>query len=285
MGCALWQIWQASVLRMSILENLLRSMVWILCQHLVSQHSFRPSHLQHQCWIMDHSTVDELVQHLAACTTDGSQPTPAMQLLVLHGFRTNAEIAQVQLAPVLSFVCSQCVCEYVQAPHKATGPADPAIPAEFDLFEWWGEWEEKSDHGYLEAWRGPCYDGLQESLAWLTKYITEHGPFDGIVGFSQGAAMAALVLAQQQALGVNNFKFGIMFSGVAMPCIAGSIFKQIQIPTLHVYDQSEEFVSEMEGLHNACEVSSTQRIFHSEGHNIPKAADCCQQVVSFMKDQ
>merc|ERR1712166_296327 len=206
--------------------------------------------------VMDHSTVDALVQQLAAGSTDTNQPA-ALRLLVLHGFRTNAEIAQVQLAPVLSAMGGQCVCEYAQAPHKATGPADPAIPAEFDLYEWWGEWQDDSDHG----------------------------PFDGIVGFSQGAAMAALVLSQQDLSDVNNFKFGLMFSGVKMPGVDESIAEGIRAPTLHVYDKSEEYVAEMEGLHRSFESSSTSKIYHSEGHNIPKDAAACGAVATFCRDQ
>ena len=234
--------------------------------------------------VMDHSTVDALVQQLAAGSTDANQPA-ALRLLVLHGFRTNAEIAQVQLAPVLSAMGGQCVCEYAQAPHKATGPADPAIPAEFDLYEWWGEWQDDSDQGYLEAWQGPHYDGLQESISWLNRYIAQHGPFDGIVGFSQGAAMAALLLSHQEVSDVNNFKFGLMFSGVKMPGVDESIAEGIRVPTLHVYDQSEEYLAEMEGLHRSFESSSTSKIYHSEGHNIPKDAAACGAVASFVKDR
>lgn len=36
-------------------------------------------------------------------------------------------------------------------------------------------------------------DGLWESLDWLAGYVDEHGPFDGVMGFSQGACMAALL--------------------------------------------------------------------------------------------
>ena len=35
------------------------------------------------------------------------------------------------------------------------------------------------------------YEGIERSLEFVTNYIQEHGPYDGLIGFSQGAAMAA----------------------------------------------------------------------------------------------
>ena len=37
--------------------------------------------------------------------------------------------------------------------------------------------------------------GLDESLTYLHKAMIEQGPFDGIMGFSQGACMAAVLAA------------------------------------------------------------------------------------------
>jgi dihydrofolate reductase len=39
----------------------------------------------------------------------------------------------------------------------------------------------------------PEYLGLEDGLATIAKTISEEGPFDGVIGFSQGAAMAAMV--------------------------------------------------------------------------------------------
>lgn len=47
------------------------------------------------------------------------------------------------------------------------------------------------------------YKGMDESLKFLEQYMTDHGPFDGIMGFSQGASMAGLVALLQHK--------GIMF--------------------------------------------------------------------------
>ncbi|VFQ84904.1 unnamed protein product [Cuscuta campestris] len=43
-------------------------------------------------------------------------------------------------------------------------------------------------------------EGFDESLSYLKTKVSEGGPFDGILGFSQGAAMAALLCAQKEKL-------------------------------------------------------------------------------------
>jgi hypothetical protein len=40
--------------------------------------------------------------------------------------------------------------------------------------------------------------GLDESIAFVTRVCEEQGPFDGVLGFSQGAGFAALLLAKMQ---------------------------------------------------------------------------------------
>ena len=55
------------------------------------------------------------------------------------------------------------------------------------FFEWW----DKSEAG--------VYAGLGQTLAYLSRLEAEHGPFDGVLGFSQGAGLAALCCALRQA--------------------------------------------------------------------------------------
>ncbi|TKY52324.1 Rhodanese domain-containing protein 6 [Spatholobus suberectus] len=58
-------------------------------------------------------------------------------------------------------------------------------------------------------------DGYDISLSHLKNVFSQEGPFDGILGFSQGAAMAALVSAQQEKLkGEMDFKFVVLCSGL-----------------------------------------------------------------------
>lgn len=59
------------------------------------------------------------------------------------------------------------------------------------------------------------YHGFHEAVDCVVKHIKENGPYDGIIGFSQGAAMAAMI---SNTIGTvlpshGHFKVGVFFSG------------------------------------------------------------------------
>lgn len=68
---------------------------------------------------------------------------------------------------------------------------------------WWLHDEEKGE-----------YRGFDESLAFFRQYLRENGPYDGIVGFSQGAAMATVLATQAEELNGQQFQFALLFSGL-----------------------------------------------------------------------
>lgn len=59
------------------------------------------------------------------------------------------------------------------------------------------------------------YHGLEASEAYLEQVVAEQGPFDGLIGFSQGAIMAAALAAMQRTgaalRGAPPLKFVILF--------------------------------------------------------------------------
>lgn len=83
---------------------------------------------------------------------------------------------------------------FVDAPWKAD---DDRVPSE--VIEAFGS---PKENNYYEWWRGHIvgspdrvyfHEGMDKSLATLRRVWEEQGPFDGIFGFSQGAAMASVV--------------------------------------------------------------------------------------------
>ncbi len=62
-----------------------------------------------------------------------------------------------------------------------------AFPNE-TFYEWWDR-EESTNH----------YRGVTETLDYLLRFDKEYGPFDGVMGFSQGAGVATLCCALKQA--------------------------------------------------------------------------------------
>ena len=108
--------------------------------------------------------------------------------------------------------------------------------------------------GGAEQWRQQT-DGWSKSEAGLAEALRQRGPFDGVLGFSQGAAMAAVLCArqqqqqhrlqqqrQQQEAGVEAItplRFAILCSGYPSEAAEHRRLHeevgQLQLPTLHVF--------------------------------------------------
>lgn len=170
-------------------------------------------------------------------STEPVQPPPQVKLkiLALHGFRTSAKILQSQVAlsgGLKRILDEEAEVSYVEAPHPASGPAYPEVESFFPglpYFEWWhatkvttGEVGSGVKDGTpmsekMELMPEWTYSGVEEGLDHLEKYLEAHGPFDGLMGFSQGASVCALmVMLQREGLRFQKFprfNFAILIAG------------------------------------------------------------------------
>lgn len=79
---------------------------------------------------------------------------------------------------------------------------------------------------------------FQESLRAIEEFVAEHGPFDGLLGFSQGGAMLGLLCGlQQQGKLPFSFRFAIFASAFRSRSLPHQALysQKIKLPTLHVY--------------------------------------------------
>ncbi|PLB39702.1 serine hydrolase FSH [Aspergillus candidus] len=122
------------------------------------------------------------------------------RILCLHGYGTSAAILRHQLGPFMA-------------------AADPSY--EFVLLE--GETECQKAQGVGNFVKGPflCYNAsfapadVQQSCDLIDDFVEAEGPFDGILGFSQGGSVALTYLLQRQLDGhLPPFRFAIFLSTV-----------------------------------------------------------------------
>ncbi|KAL3355351.1 hypothetical protein AABB24_019426 [Solanum stoloniferum] len=124
---------------------------------------------------------------------------------------------------------------------------------------------------------------FEECLEYIEDFMLKNGPFDGVLGFSQGAVLGAAIPGMQRdgvaLTKVPKIKFVIIISGAkfggrtyGIPKLAANAFSStINCPSLHFLGEADFQRKEGEILLE-CFVDP-QVIHHSKGHTIPKLDD------------
>ncbi len=120
-------------------------------------------------------------------------PPRLPRLLCLHGFQTSARILEAQLARAGWGRLAEC--HALDAPFVSRGPPPPEVLRAFPGLgphrEWWNAEKLPGGDGY-------DYRGVDASVAAVDDALraaADRGePFDGLLGFSQGAGLAHVVM-------------------------------------------------------------------------------------------
>lgn len=118
--------------------------------------------------------------------------------------------------------------------------------------------------------------------------VKELGPFDGIMGFSQGAALVAILCALQEQKQEPdfNFRFAILVAGFRSTCSQHQRFYEgrlIAIPSLHVFGQDDRVIPEKMSQDLLPVFDGVQILIHPGGHFIPAASLHRQSYQDFLK--
>lgn len=155
-----------------------------------------------------------------------------------------------------------------------------------DLYGWW-----------LRKTSGPNaiidYEIPQQTFDYLRHYIIENGPFDGIIGFSQGAGLAGYIVQNiREILNLTeeqqpDLKFFISFSGFKL--VPEMYLKPYELkmapPSLHIMGEVDAVVSEERTmqLYNEWPEEKRHLLKHPGSHFIPNSKPFAMQVCNWIK--
>ncbi|KAL8872489.1 MAG: hypothetical protein Q9174_001891 [Haloplaca sp. 1 TL-2023] len=127
--------------------------------------------------------------------------------------------------------------------------------------------------------RGVASAESSEACDYLEEEIGRHpdGPFDGVLGFSEGSSVAASLMLRRAAHGkAPLFKFAIFFCAILVlrsddkgPILADEMPLRINIPTLHITGARDPARLSAMTLYNLCDRDSATLYDHGKGHTIP----------------
>jgi len=132
-------------------------------------------------------------------------------------------------------------------------------------------------------------EGFDKSLTYLKTAFEEKGPFDGILGFSQGAAMAAAVCGkQEQLVGEIDFRFCVLCSGFTpWPLLEMKEKRSIKCPSLHIFGsqpgKDRQIVTQASSdLAGLFEDGCATIVEHDFGHIIPTKSPYIDEIKAFL---
>ena len=135
---------------------------------------------------------------------------------------------------------------------------------------------------------------LREVLDRLHRSIEEQGPFQGIIGYSEGAQIASTLLVdyerQSQLRGSKNpFTHAIFFSGWppldpdTAECLLSDEFGQVlPMQTMHILGSTDPFIHATLALYEICIEDKALIFDHGKGHLVPREPRVLKEMAAFI---
>ncbi|KAL2653361.1 hypothetical protein R1flu_021489 [Riccia fluitans] len=210
-------------------------------------------------------------------------PVKKLRVLAFHGFRTSGAILQKQLSKWTRAIHELVEFTCIDGPFPAGGESDVKDIFEGPYFEWM-----QYNKGWTEFYN------YEESLAYIVDYMEKNGPFDGLLGFSQGSVTAGCLIACQikkRSVGGKSpanlppIRFFISISGAYLRDKGISEVYSgdpMDVPTLHLYGVKDMLKGPaLEFLQFWKDPVAIQ---HPSGHTVPRLdEETSSKVVAFLK--
>lgn len=208
-----------------------------------------------------------------------------MKFLCLHGYTQNGKLYATKasgLRKLLKKAGHELV--FIDGPLKVEVEDLPFEPSkellEIDMRAWWRiDSSNKETYGNTDA----AFKAIKEA-------VDAHGPFDGVIGFSQGAGLAAIVTKALKEIAPSNpeLKIAILYSAFKMQAESAQKWYEtpFTVPTLHVMGTMDTVVPEEKGLelYNCWQPSKRALLKHPGGHYTPSQKPILQAVLKFVND-
>lgn len=197
------------------------------------------------------------------------------KIICLHGYAMNSKWLQSWLETIQQHLGDDYLLLYPQGPIECPAEEVRAMAARFNA----SLPEERIGRGKNWCWyradeeRPPHYHQIEITLDFLTDYFAQHGPIDGIIGWSQGAVMTAILAALRQNEPESHFKFSwAILCGGFLP---GDVRYRplfahpLNLPTLHVSGEKESDFMRKQASKMQAAFLKAERLDTPCGHIMP----------------
>lgn len=254
--------------------------------------------------------------HCSTVAMAAQNPTRPIKILMLHGytqtgplFRSKTRALEKNLAKAfpagvtLSYPTAPIRLSRAQIPSWDTDGVKKEDTVEDEeepeAYGWWTRKDKAENDKVPIEGEGFVYEGMDTGLDKVAQVLKDEGPFDGVIGFSQGGAAAGMVASllepgrkeafeKAAAKGAMPFpksfandvhpplKFAVSYSGFAPaqnPLYEPFYNPKIKTPMLHFLGSVDTVVEEARSLRlaHACEQQEGRIVYHPGGHFLPSS--------------
>ncbi|KAG6572866.1 putative serine hydrolase (FSH1)-like protein [Phytophthora cinnamomi] len=233
-----------------------------------------------------------------------------IRVLCLHGFRTNRQVMLDQTRGIRAALGDAAEFVLLNGTYEARGTSDPMIESAYKSSAPFYEWFENqladgspllyndaessakarlqsgADKGEDHAW-SLSYKGIEQSMVRIDEELRRHGPFDVVIGFSQGAALLTILTMWYLHHGnIRWWKLVICVGGVDVSGVnVKSLFldKQgnrvpVPMPSIHLIGKTDPLYQESHRLALSWADKADPNNFkkwiyeHDGGHKFPSVS-------------
>ncbi|KAH7369282.1 serine hydrolase FSH [Plectosphaerella cucumerina] len=227
-----------------------------------------------------------------------------LRVLCLHGQQASAEILEWQLGPLASKFEHHLGMTFHQVDGLIEADPDPCFEGIFEppFFDW-VQWRSPDDSRVNSTSSDASLATVRAAFELLDHVVEEQGPFDGILGFSQGASVACAYLAHldRRDGSCSPFRFAIFFSSGGLSAdhllllhrLSGMTDKEQQktpalegllsMPALHVHGNADKLKDDALAMVRLWQPGSAVVASHQGGHVIPRDVASIGRIVSAAK--
>lgn len=223
---------------------------------------------------------------VSTAITQGILERKRLRILCLHGYEQDAGIFKTKLKHHINQLGDIVEFVFVTAPNTMypydidgmdnmarSNAAKTGNSLGKSFYGWYG----------LKSAQPEVVYGLDKSMDYLMSELALQGPFDGIIGFSQGGAMAAVLcsLLEKQAKPV---KFAIIASGYKLVDSRWTHIydKPLNTPSLHMYGVLDSIIGISMSTELAAAFDDPSNYCFVGAHYVPKTAEAIGVMREFM---
>ncbi|XP_011505754.1 PREDICTED: ovarian cancer-associated gene 2 protein homolog [Ceratosolen solmsi marchali] len=200
-----------------------------------------------------------------------------LKVLAIHGYRQSDKIFSAKIGSMRKNFKKELDFTFIRAPHKISytekySNEQTEVNLKFEDTNEYGWWFNTQNKTFKAVNSSDLCVGFDESLQLIEQIFKEQGPFDGLIGFSQGGSFVSILCAMQQLKIIPiEFQFAIIISGFISLCKPHEVFykQKINLPTLHVYGNSDQVIPTYKAKELCDLFIDKEVVLHEGGHYVP----------------